>query len=265
MDIVVIIILLIAGFLFGVISSIAGVGGGIFFVSIMVLLFSIPINVAIDTSIFIILISSAAGFFTYFKAERLHFKQVLIFSSFSILGGVCSTILFLFIELDSTILKILFASTLLIAGINMMYKAIRMRNDKDPQNEKENDIVDLNEHDYKTNLKKTIPLFFLAGFIANLLGIGGGVINTPALHIILQYPIHNATAISIGIIFFTAIYNTIAKSIIGQINYLIGLLIGIGAISGSIFGAKISGKMPRSHLQFLVAIVLMGLAIRMYF
>ncbi|MFX1313811.1 MAG: sulfite exporter TauE/SafE family protein [Promethearchaeota archaeon] len=265
MDIVVIIILLIAGFLFGIISSIVGVGGGIFFVSIMVLLFSISINVAIDTSIFIILISSAAGFFTYFKAERLHIKHVLIFSSFSILGGICSTILFLFIELDSTILKILFASTLLIAGINMIYKAIKSKKYKNTQSEKENDIVDLNEYDYKTNLKKAIPLFFLAGFIANLLGIGGGVINTPALHVILQYPIHNATAISVGIIFITAIYNTIAKSIIGQIDYLIGLLIGIGAISGSILGATISGKLPKSHLQFLVAIVLMGLAIRMYF
>lgn len=260
-----IIILLIAGALFGIISSIAGVGGGIFFVSIIVLFYPVSINVAIDTSIFIILISSAAGFFTYFKAERLHFKQVLIFSSFSILGGIFSTILFLFIELDSTILKILFASTLLIAGINMMYKVIRMKSDKNNQSENDKDIVDLNEHDYKTNLRKSIPLFFLAGFIANLLGIGGGVINTPALHIILQYPIHNATAISIGIIFFTAIYNTIAKSIIGEIKYLIGLLIGIGAISGSIFGAKISGKMPRSYLQFLVAILLMGLAIRMFF
>ena len=142
-----IIILLIAGALFGIISSIAGVGGGIFFVSIMVLFFSISINIAIDTSIFIILISSAAGFFTYFKAERLHFKQVIIFSSFSILGGICSTILFLFIELDSTILKILFASTLLIAGINMMYKVIRMKSDKNNQSENDKDIVDLNEHD----------------------------------------------------------------------------------------------------------------------
>ncbi|MFX0105574.1 MAG: sulfite exporter TauE/SafE family protein [Candidatus Hodarchaeota archaeon] len=265
MDIVAIIIFLIAGFLFGIISSIAGVGGGIFFVSIMVLIFSVSINIAIDTSIFIILMSSAAGFFTYIKAERLHFKQVLLFSSFSILGGISSTILFLFIDLDSTILRILFASILMVAGINMIYKAIRSRNDGNTQKEKENDIIDLNDHDYKTNLKKAIPLFFLAGFIANLLGIGGGVINTPALHVILQYPIHNATAISVGIICFTAIYNTIAKSIIGQIDYLIGILIGMGAILGSILGAKISGKMPRSYLQFFVAIVLMGLAIRMYF
>ena len=264
MDTIAIVILLIAGFIFGIISCIAGVGGGIFFVSSMVLLFLIPIDIAVNTSAFIILISSGAGFLTYLKDKRLDLKQVLIFSSFSILGSIASSILFLFIELDNTLLKMLFATTLLLAGLNMIYKAIKSNRNNSAQEEQAVEFV-LSEHDYKTNLKKSIPLFFLAGFAANLLGIGGGIINTPSLHILFQYPIHNATAISTGIIFFTAIYNTIANSIVGEIEYLIGLLIGIGAIFGSIFGAKISGKMSKKYLQLFVAIVLMGLAIRMYF
>ncbi|MFX1573377.1 MAG: sulfite exporter TauE/SafE family protein [Promethearchaeota archaeon] len=264
MDTLSIIILLVAGFVFGTLSCIAGVGGGIFFVSFMVLVFFIPINLAVDTSVFIILISSGTGFLTYFKDKRLDLKQVLTFSSFSILGSIASTILFLFVKLDNTILKMLFATTILLAGINMIYKAIKStRNNQDHQDPEVE--FTLSEHDYKTNLKKTIPLFFLAGFTANLLGIGGGIINTPSLNIILHYPIHNSTAISTGIIFFTAIYNTIAKSIVGEIDYIIGLLIGIGTIFGSFFGAKISGKMSKKYLQFFVAIVLMGLAIRMYF
>ncbi|MFX1235060.1 MAG: sulfite exporter TauE/SafE family protein, partial [Promethearchaeota archaeon] len=93
----------------------------------------------------------------------------------------------------------------------------------------------------------------------------GGIINTPALNIILKYPIHNATAISTSIIFFTAIYNTIINFLMGQIDLILGLIIAIGAILGSIFGAKISKKMPKVYLQFFVAIILIGLAIRMYF
>ena len=85
------------------------------------------------------------------------------------------------------------------------------------------------------------------------------------VNIVLKYPIHNATAISTSIIFFTAIYNTIIKILFGEINYLIGILIAIGAILGSIFGAKVSKKMPKIALQFFVATILMGLAIRMYF
>ncbi|MFW9988536.1 MAG: TSUP family transporter, partial [Candidatus Odinarchaeota archaeon] len=79
MDAVAVILLFICGFLFGIISCIAGIGGGVFFVSFMVIFYHIPIKMAIDTSAFIILISSGAGFFSYYKQERLHIKQVLFF------------------------------------------------------------------------------------------------------------------------------------------------------------------------------------------
>lgn len=261
----IIIFLIVLGFLVGTISSIAGIGGGVFFVPIMVLIFLMPINVAIDTSTFIILISSGAAFFTYLKDKRIAIKPTLIFTVFSILGSITCTIIFLFIQINNTILRISFAITLLFAGLNMVRKALNTRKLMKIQKSESEEDFSLEYHDYKSNLHKSIPLFFLAGFIANLLGIGGGVVNTPALNIVLGYPIHNSTAMSTGIIFLTAIFNTIIKSIYGQIDYLVGLFIAIGAVFGAIFGAKISKRMPKVQLQFLVAIILMFLAIRMLF
>jgi len=188
----------------------------------------------------------------------------LVFSGFSILGSILATIVFSFIIIDNSILKLLFAATLFIAGFNMIYKANKSKN----QNSKEeiNHLeFSLNNQEHKLNFKKSIPLFILAGFVANLLGIGGGIINTPSLNIVLGFPIHNSTAISTSIIFFTAIYNTVIKSFFGQINYIIGLIIAIGSILGSILGAKISKKMPKVLLQFFVAAVLIVLALRMFF
>ncbi len=135
----------------------------------------------------------------------------------------------------------------------------------DTKSSEEGTTYSLEEHDYKSNLKKDIPLFILGGFAANLLGIGGGVIYTPALNFILRYPIHNTIAISTSMIFFTAIYNTIAKSITCDIDYIVGLFLAIGSVLGAFLGAKISYLMQRATLQFFVAIVLIGIAIRMYF
>ena len=257
-------ILITLGFLAGVIAVIAGIGGGVLFVSIMTILFLIPINIAIDTSTFIILTSSAAGFISYLRQKRTSIKISFFFSIFSILGSFLTTILFIFIQIDNTLLKIIFASTLLVAGGNMIYKAIKTRkSQKEPLFIEQN--FSLDSHDYKSNFKKSIPLFLLAGFTANLLGIGGGIVNTPSLNIVLNYPIHYSTAISTSIIFFTAIYNTIIKTFLGEIDFIVGILVAIGSILGSIVGAKISKRMPRVYLQFFVAIVLIILAIRMYF
>jgi len=257
-------LLILFGLLSGIVSAIAGIGGGVFFVSIMTLLFFIPINIAVDTSTFVILFSSLAGFITYLRQKRTRIKLSLFFGVFSIIGSILATILFSLIKIDNSILKILFAVTLLIAGFNMIYKATKAKNGADKQ-EVNHTEFSLNNDEHKINFKKSIPLFILAGFAANLLGIGGGIINTPSLNIVLSFPIHNSTAISTSIIFFTAIYNTIIKSLTGQINYLIGILIAVGSILGAIIGAKLSKKIPKVFLQFFVAIVLIGLALRMFF
>ena len=253
-------LLIIVGLFSGIISTIAGIGGGVFFVSTMTLLFLIPIHIAVDTSTFVILFSSFSGFITYLRQKRTNLKLSLTFASFSILGSVITSIIFYFIPIENHILRILFAITLLVAAINMIYKIIRAR-----ESGKFDYGFLINDHDYKANFKKAIPLFLLAGLTTNLLGIGGGIVNTPTLNIILDFPIHNATAISTSIIFFTAIYNVIIKSIIGQINYLVGLFLAIGSILGSILGAKISKKMPKVYLQLFVAIVLIILSINMFF
>ncbi len=262
-----IVILILLGILIGIIATIAGVGGGVFYVPVLSLIYFLPIDQSIDTSTFVILISSASGFITYLKQKRTDIKLSLIFAVFAIIGSFLSTLLFLFITLDNTVLRLIFATVLILTGLNMLRKGLQTRKSikTNIKSSEDETPFSLQEHDYKSNLKKGIPLFMLGGFAANLLGIGGGVIYTPALNFILGFPIHNSTAISTSMIFFTAIYNVIAKSITGSINYIIGLFLGIGSVLGAFLGAKISYRMPRATLQFFVALVLIGVAIRMYF
>ncbi|TFF89817.1 MAG: sulfite exporter TauE/SafE family protein [Promethearchaeota archaeon] len=264
LDLSIISLLLILGFLVGIISVICGIGGGVFFVTFMTLIFLIPIDIAIDTSTFVILIASTAGFITYYRDKRLDIRSTLIFSIFSILGSLSCMLLLQFLEINNYILKVLFASTLLVAGLSMINKALKT---KKLQKSQETPIKEfsLKSHDYKSKLNRAIPLFFLAGFIAYLLGVGGGIVNTPSLNIVLDYPIHISTATSTGMIFFTAILNTILKTFYGKIDFIVGIIISIGSLIGSIFGAKISNKIPKMQLQIIVAGVLMLLAIRMYF
>ena len=258
-------LLIVMGLISGTISVIAGIGGGVFFVSIMTVVFLFPINVAVDTSTFIILFSSLAGFITYLRQKRTNIRLSLIFAGFSILGSLIASILFSLVLVDSYLLKMIFAGTLLIAGINMAYKTFKTKKRTKNQKIEEISAFSLETHDYKSNLKKSIPYFILAGFAANFLGIGGGIINSPSLNIILQFPIHNSTAISTSIVFFTAIYNTIIKSLTGQIDIVVGIIISIGSIIGSILGAKISKRIPKFYLKLFVATILISLAIYMFF
>jgi len=263
-----ILFMLLFGILFGALSAITGTGGGVFYVSFMTIFLMIPIDDAIDTSNFIILITSAAGFLTFLKDKRTKVLISLIYSAFAILGSIACTVMLIFVVIDNTILRYIFAIVLIIVGINMLIKPIRstMNSKKKVENNQDPEVqFSLDNIDIKSNLKLGIPLFLLAGFVANLIGIGGGVINVPVLNLIFHFPIHYATAVSTSVIFFTSIYIAISKIFLGEINYLVGLLIGAGSVSGAILGAKISGKMPKKTLQIFIAIVLMILAIITFF
>ena len=91
------------------------------------------------------------------------------------------------------------------------------------------------------------------------------MIFVPILTIAFGIPIHFATAISTTMIFFLGLYNASTRILFGTIHYDIGILIGIGAVFGSIVGVRYSKKISKTTLQFLVAIVLLTLSIRMFF
>lgn len=257
-----ILILILCGILFGALTTMAGEGGGVFFVSFMVLVLGMAFDEARDTSIFIILIASGSAFITYLKQGRTDIKLSLIFTSFSILGSILCWIFLFFFPVSNELLRIIFGLVLLITAANMIFKIYKDRNGA---NSSQYDEFDITCYDWKKDLKKGIPFFMAAGFASRLIGIGGGIIHGPSLHIMFGFPIHNATAVSSSIVFFTAIFNTALLIFYGKINYMIGIFLGIGSVIGAIIGAKISERMPKVHLQIFLAMLLIFVGINMLF
>ncbi|MHA2280316.1 MAG: sulfite exporter TauE/SafE family protein [Promethearchaeota archaeon] len=267
MDAILVILLLAFGVLFGIIGSVAGIGGGALHMSVMILIFGVLPLVARDTSTFIIFLFSGIASISYFRQGKVNIKLSLIFAGFALMGGVTATIFFIIFPIDknNTALRIIIASVVLTSGLNMIRKAFNTLRREKLNNVNQEKQFSFDSFDHKTNLKKSIPLFFLTGFVAYLSGIGGGMLFVPILSIIFGLPIHVSTATSTTMIFFIGIYNASVRVVIGDINYPLGILLGIGAILGSLYGVRLSKKIPKQYLQFFVAVILIGLAIRMYF
>jgi hypothetical protein len=103
------------------------------------------------------------------------------------------------------------------------------------------------------------------GFIAGLLGIGGGIIHVPMLIYVLCFPEHIATATSHFILVFTGLTGTLTHAASGTYaqSWKILLWIALGVIPGAQLGAWLSPKIKGLVLVRLLVLALVLAGVRL--
>jgi uncharacterized membrane protein YfcA len=108
---------------------------------------------------------------------------------------------------------------------------------------------------------------FVTGFLAGLLGVGGGFIRMPALVYLLGVPTHIAVGTDLFEIIFSAGYGTLTHALKGNVDIVMALIMHTGAAVGAQLGALgtryVSG--PRLRIAFaflpLIGAIILGLSI----
>jgi uncharacterized membrane protein YfcA len=122
-------------------------------------------------------------------------------------------------------------------------------------------------HEYEFDAWIGILLSVAVGFVASILGIGGGVIHVPALVMLLRFPVHVATATSHFTLVFTALVATIVHVAHGDLSgpgvpLEVGLLV-LGVVPGAQLGAFWAKRAPSVWILRLLAVALALVAVRL--
>ena len=102
-----------------------------------------------------------------------------------------------------------------------------------------------------------------AGFLAGLLGIGGGVVIVPALVLLLGFDQHVAQGTSLLVIIPAAAAGSLTHYRRGRLNVRDAAFVAAGGIFGAIVGSLSALSIDDQLLQRLFALLLIGVAIRM--
>lgn len=111
------------------------------------------------------------------------------------------------------------------------------------------------------------------GFLAGLLGIGGGLIMVPALYYLFSHQLQldiglampMAIATSLSTIMFTAFSATLAHYKLGNVNATVLRYSGVGIAIGAIIGAQLASVLPGDWLKKLFAVLVMLIVTYMVF
>src|SRR5512133_1689454 len=100
-----------------------------------------------------------------------------------------------------------------------------------------------------------------AGFLAGLLGIGGGMMMVPFISIVLahkgypaDYTVKMAVATSLATICFTSLSSVRAHHLRGAVRWPIVRLLAPGIVLGSLAGAQLAVALPGKAMSVLFSI-----------
>ena len=247
MDFLQLLLLAIIGLAGGVLSGIAGVGGGIVFVPGLVYAGGWEIKEAVAASLMIIVFSSSSGTVRNARSEdpvqwRTAFLLSLAVAPAALIGVYISR------SSSPTFVEVSFA-VLLFA---LAYPTYRGRGDlKDGRR------------------RIPLPLVFLAGLfigaLAGLVGVGGGIMLVPLMVLGLGLTTKQAVSTSLAIILFTGIVGSAGYIATGfrDPQDLLGLppLI-VGSMIGAWLGVRVRDLLPDKAIRTGFAIFMALVAFR---
>lgn len=254
-------LMLAGGVAAGVFGSLLGLGGGVLIVPLLTLGFNLPLRDAVGVSLVCVIVNSGASAGIFLERRTANLRLGMLLELFTatgaILGGLVAFLL------DPRILAGLFA--LLLA-----YVAISMLRPRSAASESDPAVADppvaaasrpwigrLSGEDYRIrNLPGGFAGSVVAGVASALLGIGGGLVKVPVMHLIMGVPLRVATATSNLMIGITASTSAWVYLLHGGINPFATGPMAIGVFVGATGGSRIAPRVDVRALRFLFAAVL---------
>jgi uncharacterized membrane protein YfcA len=274
-------ILLGAGAGAGLFGSLLGLGGGILIVPLLTLGFGLPLLTAVGISQICVIVTSgaAAGVFLERRVANLRLGMTLelFTASGAMVGGLVAFLL------PERLLEGLFTALLVYVAITMARRhdtppaapasgavpeaaeeAASSSVDPPPARPERAFVDQLSGPGYRVHrLGFGVIGSVFAGVASALLGIGGGLIKVPVMHVIMGVPLRVATATSNLMIGITASASAIIYLLRGGIDPYAAAPTAIGVFIGASVGSRIASRIDLRVLRALFVAILLYTAWQM--
>lgn len=114
-----------------------------------------------------------------------------------------------------------------------------------------------------TRLPAGLFASFLAGNLSGLLGVGGGVLKVPVMHLYCGMPMKAAAATSNFMIGVTAATSALVYFARGDIDPVLSGTVAFGVLAGSRLGAHAGSRFKDANLRRLFALLTLFLSVQM--
>lgn len=269
------------GGLVGFLSGMFGVGGG-FLLTPFLMFAGIPPAVAIATEANHIVASSVSGVMAYWRRRMVDFRMGGILVLGGIVGANLGVSIFrtlreagqaeLLVSLTYVVFLGIVGSVMLVESIRAIRAAAL--NLPGPGTGRRRHLwvhglplrMRFRRSGLYISVIPPIMLGFFVGFLAAIMGVGGGFIMIPAMIYILRMPTSVVVGTSLFQIIFITSLVTLLHSVQNQtVDVLLAFLLMAGGVVGAQLGVRAGVKLKGEQLRALLALLVLGVCTRLAF
>ncbi len=267
-------LLILVSFAAGALGTLLGLGGGLFMVPALVLLFGVEIHIAIAASLVSVIATSCGAASTFVEEGLTNLRIGMFLEIATAVGGLVGAIVSVTIlAAHGEILILAFVPVVLLAALAMyLTRRTDTRPDLPPDRLSARfrlsgsyyDVRTQKDVDYHVTRSGTgLALAGVSGAASGLLGVGGGVFNVPAMNALMNLPMRAASATSTFMIGVTASAGALIYLFAGDVYLGIAAPVSLGTLAGSLLASRHQFKAPVHGLKGLFVGILVLAALLM--
>src|SRR5437868_7347029 len=182
----------------GLLGSLLGFGGGILIVPLLTIGFGLPLREAVGVSLVCVIVTSGAAAGVYLERQVANLRLGMTLELFTAIGALIGGIVAFLVS--ERILAGLFAAMLVYVAFSMARGGDPAPDEADATGTPPRNLpfgLALDGPGYAVrNLSAGVAGSVGAGVVSALLGIGGGLVKVPVMHLVMGVPLRVATATS---------------------------------------------------------------------
>jgi len=258
----------------GLFGALLGLGGGILIVPLLTLGFGLPVREAVGVSLVCVIVTSGAAAGVYLQRHVANLRLGMVLELFTAIGALAGGLgAFL---LPEPVLAGLFALLLAYSAASMLRRGVGDSAEApladgaliaDPGIPASSPSAwggTLSGPGYRVRgLGAGMAGSVGAGVISALLGVGGGIVKVPLMHLVMGVPLRVATATSNLMIGVTASASAIIYLLRGGIDPLVAGPTALGVFVGASVGSRTAHRVDARVLRALFVLVLLYSAVEM--
>lgn len=245
------IIYFITGLLGGVIGGLLGTGGCALMMPVMRFGFHFDPAIAVGTTLTAVVFTATSGAIQHLKMKNVDKETALLTGYSGILGVIIGSIIFGYIKNYGELIDLIIGIAFIIVSLRMLYEGLFAKSKQ----------VEPVQQIPGTPLSKTI-LGSVIGILTGTIGLGGGYALVPSYIYFLKSPVKLAIGTSMATFVWIALVGAFFKIFQGVVNIPVAIVLGVGALIGAIYGAKLIAKFNPNVLKTLFGLLFLYVSLK---